>query len=51
MDALEVMEKFNEVHTEIELDMVDFAPGPFTTPIPVALSLLAVPRTIDLEAA
>lgn len=50
-DPEAIAEAFNEMFTEIELKLVRFEPGPFLTEMPIAVSMLRVPQTIDLSAA
>lgn len=50
-DWQQVAEEANKVKTYITLDMKEIGQGPFETTLAITVSELAVPKTIDLEAA
>jgi hypothetical protein len=50
-DAWEIARLFMEAYTEVELDLIAAQGGPFETTLPVTVSLLKIPKQIDLEAA
>ncbi len=49
-DVSEAIDALNEVHTQVALSLVPLTGGPFETEIPVTVSDLIIPQTIDLEA-
>lgn len=51
IDTQALADAINQNPTTVTLEMVTLAPGPFETPIPVTVSVLKIPKTLDLEAA
>lgn len=49
-DAQLAIDALNAVYTEVELTLKPIDGGPFVTDIPIEVSQLMVPKTIDLEA-
>lgn len=49
-DVSEAIDALNETYTQVALALVPLTGGPFETEIPVTVSDLVIPQTIDLEA-
>lgn len=50
-DIPSAVKALNDIFTYYELNLVPIATGPYTTPFPVVVSNLMIPRMIDMEAA